>query len=152
MQEKTYTIVGLRHHEWQGDGLSERLRQAPGKRVVLVNDECNEWNREATVAWIDTRKVGYVKNDECHESTGYCRLMAEHLLQGRVRAVDVEHRRLTVTVGVGDGLTVSEPAEDSEYDAWYEQSGALPELGLTHDEQRLHMLQYDLTALLSADE
>ena len=151
MQEKTYTIVGLRHHEWQGEGLSERLRQASGKRVVLVNDEGNEWNREATVAWIDTRKAGYVSNDECHEATGYCRLSAEHVLQGRVSGVDVEHRRLLVTVRVDDGLTVGAPAADDEYDAWYDEAADVPELGRTHDEQRLHMLQCDLSVLLTDD-
>lgn len=151
MQQKTYTIVGLRHHAWQGEGLDRRLSQAEGKRVVLTHDDDNEWNREATLAWIDIEMVGHVKNDQCHEATEYCRLMGEHRLQGRVTHVDVEHRRLTVTVGVRDGLTVSEQADDDDYDQWTSQADDVPELERTHDEKRLAMLQYDLAALLTED-
>ena len=152
MQQKTYTIVGLRHHAWQGEALSRRLSQAAGKRVVLTSDDDNPWNGEATLAWIDIEPVGHVKNDECHEATAFCRQMEEHVLQGRVTRVDVEHRQLEVTVGVADGMTAADSPRDEQYDAWYASASGVPELGATHDEQRLHMLQYDLAALLTADE
>ena len=153
MQQMNYTIVGFRHHAWQGEGLAERLRQAQGKRIVLMHEETNVWNGEATAAYIDTEMVGYVSNDECHLSTTYCDLSAAHLLIGHITQVDVEHHRATATVSLNETTAANNRSAGTDgYEAWEQQHADIPVMGCTTDELRLRMLQCDLAALLANDE
>lgn len=150
MQERSYTIVGIRHHNWQGERMLTCMEGSLGKRVVLMHEETNDWNREATAAYIDTEMVGYVSNEECRESSAYCDQSASFLLEGYVEKVDLINRQLHVVVTVGD--TLPETEEDTTpYEQWEKNYRAIPLMGYTADEQRLLMLRRDLLKLLSAD-
>ena len=147
MTTKNYTIVGLRHHDWRGDDMVARMEQAVGKRVVLMHDETNEWNQDATAAYIDTEMVGYVANDECRQCSAYCDGAAMRLLEGRVTAADVENRRLTVAVAV----TGDEPEAQDEvaiYEQWQQRYTNVPLMAYTASERRLLLLRRDLLMLL----
>ena len=146
MKTTTFTIVGLRHHDWQ-DSLHEHMSQAKGKRVLLMREDSNDWNREATAAYIDTLMVGYVSNSQCREAAAYCDLSEQLLLEGSVVAVDEESRQLTVTVAVGD----EEPQladENTLYEQWEKQYNTVPMMALTADERRLQLLRRDLLFML----
>ncbi len=147
MLERRFNIVGLRHHAWQGKGLAQRMRQAEGKRVVLMHEEMNEWNREATAAYIDTEMVGYVSNDQCGTSSAYCDQADGQLLEGRVTTVDSDHQRLTVTVAVS-GELADRQDESALYELWERSYNTLPLMMPTGDEQRLLLLRRDLLLLL----
>ena len=146
MKTTTFTIVGLRHHDWQ-DSLHEHMSQAMGKRVLLMREDSNDWNREATAAYIDTLMVGYVSNSQCREAGAYCDLSAQQLLEGSVVDVDEANRQLTVTVVVSD----HEPQfseENTLYEQWEKQYNAVPMMALTADERRLLLLRRDLLFML----
>lgn len=150
-ETRNYTIVGLRHNDWQGNDMAARMSAAVGKRVVLMHDETNEWNREATAAYIDTEMVGYVANDECHEACAYCNMADAQLIEGRVTAADCENRQLTVTVGVGDGTPAPED-ETALYELWQRNYNAVPLMGYTAQERRLLLLRRDLLMLLNGHD
>jgi len=146
MRTTTFSIVGLRHHDWQNN-LHAHMSQAMGKRVLLMREDSNDWNREATAAYIDTLMVGYVANSQCREAGAYCDLSASQLLEGSVVAVDEEHRMLMVTVAVSD----REPQlsdESTLYEQWEKQYHTVPMMALTADERRLLLLRRDLLFML----
>jgi len=147
MQDMDFNIVGLRHNAWQGNGLAQRLHNAEGMRVVLMHEEMNEWNREATAAYINTEMVGYVSNAQCSTSSAYCDLSEGQLLEGRVTAVDSEHHRLTVTVTVSGELTDRQD-ESALYELWERSYNTLPLMAPTRDEQRLLLLRRELLLML----
>ena len=151
MQERHYTIVGLRHHAWQGEGLAQRLREAEGKRVVLMREEMNEWNHEATAAYIDTEMVGYVADGQCRESSAYCDMADAQLLEGRVTGADAEHHQLTVAVAVS-GTLPDRQDETAVYEQWEHNYNTAPLMGYTTDEQRLLLLRRDLLHMLHKGE
>ena len=148
MTTKNYTIVGLRHNDWQGDGLDARLQAAVGSRVVLMPDETNNWNHESTAAYIDTDMVGYVHNDWCRETTAYCNQSATGLLEGTVVGCDIKHYRLTVSLCVGGNLPAT-PDDTGIYEQWERNYRIIPLMGYTGSERRLQMLRSDLLMLLN---
>lgn len=147
----TCTLVGFRHHAWQGDTLDERLGQCEGKRVVLMHDEYNDRNEEATAAYIDTSMVGYVSNDECHVTATYCEHSLDGILVGRIKTVDVANRRMQAEVLVDDNVRIDEPTGRSAFDEWEQEHRNLPVMGVDDDERRLRMLQRDIIYLLRED-
>lgn len=116
-------------------------------RVVLMHEEMNEWNHEATAAYIDTEMVGYVSNSQCGMSSAYCDQADGQLLEGRVTAVDAEHQQLTVTVAVSGELTDRQD-ESALYELWERSYNMLPLMMPTGDEQRLLLLRRELLLLL----
>ena len=148
MQQAEFQIVGLRHNAWQGSGLAQRMREAGGQRVVLMREEMNEWNPEATAAYIDTEMVGYVSNTQCRLSSAYCDQSPNRLLEGHVTAVDSDHHQLTVAVSVsGEQPDLTDDAES--YERWQRSYTTMPLLPYTRDEQRLLLLRRDLVSLLT---
>ncbi len=147
MQERQFTIVGLRHHAWQGDDLEQRMLKAVGMRIVLMREEMNEWNHEATAAYIDTEMVGYVANGQCSESSAYCDMSEAQLLEGTVTAIDTEHHQLTVAVSVS-GTLPDRQDETAVYEQWERDYNTAPLMGYTSDEQRLLLLRRDLLHML----
>ena len=147
MQQEDYQIVGLRHNAWKGNGLAQRMREAEGKRVVLMREEMNDWDREATAAYIDTEMVGYVSDAQCRRSSAYCDMADGQLLEGLVTAVDSEHHQLMVTVAVSGELPNLQE-DTTPYERWERSYNQLPLMRKTPDEQRLLLLRRDLLRLL----
>lgn len=149
MQQEDYQIVGLRHNAWKGNGLAQRMREAEGKRVVLMRDEMNDWDREATAAYIDTEMVGYVSDAQCRRSSAYCDMADGQLLEGLVTAVDNEHHQLKVTVAVSGKLPDLQE-DTTPYERWERSYNKLPLMRKSPDDQRLLLLRRDLLRLLRA--
>jgi hypothetical protein len=149
MQTTSYQIVGLRHNAWQGNGLAQRMREAEGMRVVLMREEMNGWDQDATAAYIDTEMVGYVADGKCRESSAYCDMAEGQLLEGYVTAVDCENHQLTVTVAVSGELPDLHD-ETALYEQWEHSYNMPPLMVRTPDEQRLLLLRRDVLRLLRA--
>ena len=143
------TLVGFRHHAWQGDGLDRHLAEARGKRVVLMRDEGNDRNRCATVVCIDSEVVGYVANDQCHVTSAYLACGTVGLLYGQVTDVDVPNRRCTATIEVEEEVAVRPIEADTAFEAWDRAHGQLPVMRFDDTELRLMMLQRDIVHLLT---
>lgn len=143
------TLVGFRHHAWQGDGLDRHLAEARGKRVVLMRDEANDRNRCATVVCIDSEVVGYVANDQCHVTSAYLACGTVGLLYGQVTDVDVPNRRCTATIEVEEEVAVTPIEADAAFETWDKAHSLLPVMRFDDTELRLMMLQRDIVHLLA---
>lgn len=150
MQTITCTLVGFGHHGWRGDDLGKRLSEARGKRVVLMREEDNDRNSDATIGFIDTLKVCYVANDECHATASYLQNSLSEILEGTVTEVDVANKRCKAVVSVDETTKITPPNEDCAFKEWEQRHQELPTMRTSVTEQRLAMLQRDTMMLLAS--
>ena len=142
------TLVGFRHHAWQGTLLAQRLAEAPGSRVVLMRDSENHRNAEAAVACVGAEVVAYVTNDECHRIAAYLDDTEYGLLYGCITQVNVGDQRCTASIEVARPVAVSPAPGDGSFEEWDTQWAALPLVRMGDADLQMLMLERDILCML----
>ena len=142
------TLVGFRHHAWQGTLLAQRLAEAPGSRVVLMRDSENHRNTEAAVACVGAEVVAYVTNDECHRIAAYLDDTEYGLLYGSITQVNVGDQRCTASIEVERPVPVAPAPDDGSFDEWDSQWADLPLARMGDADLQMLMLERDILSML----
>lgn len=142
------TLVGFRHHAWQGTLLAQRLAKAPGSRVVLMRDSENHRNAEAAVACVGAEVVAYVTNDECHRIAAYLDDTEYGLLYGNITQVNVSDQRCTASIEVERPVDVAPAPGDGSFDEWDSQWADLPLVRMGDADLQMLMLERDILSML----
>ena len=141
------TLVGFRHHAWQGTLLAQRLAKAPGSRVVLMRDSENHRNAEAAVACVGAEVVAYVTNDECHRIAAYLDDTEYGLLYGNITQVNVSDQRCTASIEVERPVDVAPAPGDGSFDEWDSQWADLPLVRMGDADLQMLMLERDILSI-----
>lgn len=116
---------------------------------MLIREEDNDRNSDATVGFIDGKKVCYVANDECHDSSLYLQNSPFGVLEGVVSKVDTANKRCKADFYVDENVKITPPNEDYAFQEWEERYKDIPLMRTDAVEQRLTMLQRHIEMTLA---
>lgn len=156
----TFTVTGLRHHDFQSS-LDElyALAAGGGQRVTLSIEADNEAERDAVIVYAGSRCVGYVRSGgDRQRAEALIRSTGRGVVMGRLSGADSEHRLVTMEMTVPDGVAAClgdarllEPQERprSVFTGWT-FDGEL--LRPDEAETRLHAMVANLLAVVEMEE